>query len=526
MPRARRLLLLILIIPLLTILTLLTLRTAPLPPDIESELSPAVRGEPAGYDPKAKPIPLHKPPLPEKPPPITDNFPLASHAKSPSDLPPIPAWNVPPRTHYKHATPLFIGFTRNWRLLQQTVVSYIVAGWPPSDIYVVENTGVMHSNADAKLTLQNPFFLDHGRLKRVLGVNVVVTPTLLTFAQLQNFYVWTALERGWVWYWWAHMDTVVVSDEEWDPASDKKEDDKKDESGVSKDDAKKAEPPKQKDEGGYKSLYLRAIAALEETLDLDWGDLATRWFAYDRLALVKTKTFVDVGGWDTMIPFYMTDCDMHERLWMRGYRIEDAQAGRVWDVAGTLEDLGVLYLRGEVPAPKEEEDAKKKDDEKKKEEKEKRDLLPDLNDYLSNRSSKPAKPSRNSPAYKALIQKLDDLQHKKNDNAAGRNTWQASQKGGQGEPFYRDSDGFERGVWMWMDFGRKVFEEKWGRGPCDIRDAGLKEEDQWHVVLDWEKEEVQRQYWRDKEREGKEKEKAEKEKGKKEKEEEKKKEEG
>ena len=373
---------------------------------------------------------------------------------------------------------------------------------------------MMHSNANAQLTLQNPFYLDHGRLKRVLGVNVVVTPTLLTFAQLQNFYVWYSLEKGWEWYWWAHMDTVVVSDEEWDPSSDDNNDDKKDDGqkkddeGVPKEDAKKEpkkDPPKKKDEG-YKSLYLRAISALEETLDPGWGDLATRWFAYDRLALVKTKTFVDVGGWDTMIPFYMTDCDMHERLWMRGYRIEDAQAGRVWDVAGTLEDLGVLYLRGEISKEDEKKEKEEGDGEKKKEEK--RDLVPNLNEYLPNRSKNP-KPSRNSPAYKDLIAKLDDLQHKKNDNAAGRNTWQASQKGGQGEPFYRDSDGFERGVWMWMDFGRKVFEEKWGRGPCDIRDAGLKEEDQWHVVLDWEKEEVQRQYWRDKEREAKEKEKEE-----------------
>ena len=75
------------------------------------------------------------------------------------------------------------------------------------------------------------------------------------------------------------MDTVVLSDEEWN-----------------------GEP--------YKSLYMRAVDALRETLDPAWGPLATWWFAYDRLALVRTQAFVDVGGWDTMIPFYMTDCDM------------------------------------------------------------------------------------------------------------------------------------------------------------------------------------------------------------------------
>ncbi len=43
-------------------------------------------------------------------------------------------------------TPLFIGFTTNWLMLQQAIVSYIAAGWPPSQIYVMENTGVMDSN--------------------------------------------------------------------------------------------------------------------------------------------------------------------------------------------------------------------------------------------------------------------------------------------------------------------------------------------------------------------------------------------
>jgi hypothetical protein len=87
----------------------------------------------------------------------------------------------PPNPHVKENTPLFIGFTRNWRLIQQVVVSYITSGWPAEDIYVVENTGVMDSDALGLLPLQNPFFLNHTRLQ-MLGVNVLVTPTLLTFA--------------------------------------------------------------------------------------------------------------------------------------------------------------------------------------------------------------------------------------------------------------------------------------------------------------------------------------------------------
>lgn len=404
-------------------------------------------------------------PEPVKPPPIVDNFPLAAKAQSPSDLPAIPTWNRPPSPHVNESTPLFIGFTRNWRLLQQVVVSYITAGWPPEDIYVVENTGVMKSNRDGLLTLQNPFYLDHHRLTKILGVNVIQTPTLFTFAQLQNFYTFTALEYNWTHYFWAHMDTVAVSDEEWD-----------------------GQP--------WKPLYTRALDALRETLDPAWGSLATRWFAYDHLALVRTQAFVDVGGWDMMITFYLTDCDMHERLWMKGFRIEEAKAGKIWDVASAMDDLEMLYHRGgdNIGVGK-------------------RDRYITVNTTTESAASTPEQkeviPSeengieRSSVMYHAVLRQLDTMQHEKGANKGGRNTWQARQGGGQGEPFYRDPEGFEMSLGWLMDFGRKVFFEKWGRDRCDLRDSGLVEGDAWRVVLDWEKPEVQKKYWKEKEREEK-----------------------
>lgn len=393
------------------------------------------------------PKPIYKP-ASEKPPEIKDNFLKAANAKTSSDLPKIPDWNRPPKPHVSEKTPLFIGFTRNWRLLQQVVVSYITAGWPPEDIYVVENTGVMNSNRDGKLTLQNPFFLDHKRLIKILGINVLVTPTLLTFAQLQNFYTYTAVQKQWDQYFWAHMDTVMVSDEEWETDSYRGHN----------------------QEHQYVSAYLRALEVLRESMGPSYGPtgpLATRWFSYDRLALVRTQAFVDVGGWDPLIPFYMTDCDMHERLWMNNMSIEGAEAGKVWDLDTALDDLEILYHRGPL-----EETSK-------------------------------GKPGKNSPKYQEILHKLDEMQNAKGSREGGRNTWQASQRGGQGEPFYRDSEGFEKGIRMTMEFGRSVFEEKWGRGPCNLRDVGMVDSDAWRVVKEWENPEVQKQARKDAERQAK-----------------------
>ena len=390
--------------------------------------------------PPPKPTPLYKP-KPEPRPDIVDNFPSAATATSPSDLPPIPPWNKPPEPHIEEKTPLFIGFTRNWRLLQQVVVSYITAGWPPEDIYVVDNSGVMYSNQNGLLSLQNPFYLDHKRLTTVLGIKVLTTPTLLTFAQLQNFFTFTSVEKGWEHYFWAHMDSPAVSDEEYE-----------------------------EEELGYRSLYRRAITVMKETMRPDYGPLAARWFAYDRLTLVRTKAYVDAGGWDNLIPYYMGDCDMHERLWMKKFIIEDAQAGLVYDVASSVDDLEMLYRRGP-------QKIKGKDE-------------------VDPPPAEPAGPvtkpdGRNSPEYHELLKKLDEMQRSKNDDRAGRNTWQSRQQGGEGEPFHQDGAGFEQGIAMTMNFGRDVFEAKWGRGECNLRVAGLSESDAWRLIPNWEKEEVQ-----------------------------------
>ncbi|KAL5318330.1 hypothetical protein ACEPPN_013389 [Leptodophora sp. 'Broadleaf-Isolate-01'] len=464
------------------------------------------------------------------PDPIIDNFPLAAAAQSAKELPPIPSWNRPPAKHVRENTPLFIGFTRNWRLLQQVVVSYITAGWPPEDIYVVENTGVMDSNAKSLLSLQNPFFLNHTRL-HLLGVNILVTPTLLSFSQLQNYYIWHSIERDWKHFFWGHMDIVALSFEnlyenEQEPSSDVV-------------DAKH-------DYSDFKSLYSMCVDELREATknettgeEKNW---AMRFFYYDKLALVNVAAFVGIGAWDTQIPFYGTDCDMHARLNMAGLEIKEVPAGWLIDVGSSLDDLYTLYRKVDSPpasfidpqilekkikdaaeaeklAEVEAADEAAKNKPGAEDEKTSRsaDPLPEPNqevkagpveekskerkrdnskeawfEYLtgSDPSSKPTKwrspdDAVNSTSFALLRETLEAMQHSKATSSHGRNMWQARQRGGEGDPFYRDSAGFERGIKMAIEHGRGVFAEKWGHRDCDIWELGLRPEDAWRVEHDW-----------------------------------------
>ncbi|KIW00667.1 uncharacterized protein PV09_07854 [Verruconis gallopava] len=374
--------------------------------------------------------------------PIVDNFPLASAAKTRSDLPPIPSWNLPPDPHVPEKTPILIGFTRNWLLLQQAVLSYITAGWPPEDIYVVENTGTMNSNKLGRLSLQNPFYLNYDRLTKVFGVNVISTPTYLTFSQLQNFYLHLAIENEWDYYFWGHMDVIAVSEEDYkDPAT-----------------------------GKYESLYMRSVQDLRKTVNEYGrrGRWAIRFYAYDRMALVNRYAFEEVGGWDTQIPYYGSDCDMHERLSMAGFKQEDARNGLVYDIGTPLDDVSVLFRRT-APSPADAPEAGKDE------------MRRDFSVQRWGREDTLA-----SPAWKALTDRLHGMQHAKNHDARGRNTWQSRQTGGQGEPYYKDPDGFEQAILMTIEFGRNLMAEKWGHRGCNLRAAGLGKGDEWRVRHDWE----------------------------------------
>ncbi|KAF7881796.1 uncharacterized protein EAF02_006484 [Botrytis sinoallii] len=85
-----------------------------------------------------------------------------------------------------------------------------------------------------------------------------------------------------------------------------------------------------------------------------------------------------------------------------------------------------------------------------------------------------------SSAYFQLLQVVNDMVGAKySQGGDGRNTWQHQQSGGQGEPYYRNADGFEKAVQMTITLGRGVYLEKWGTLECGLIKSGVTMDDEW-----------------------------------------------
>ncbi|KAI0200545.1 hypothetical protein F4808DRAFT_154445 [Astrocystis sublimbata] len=393
----------------------------------------------------------HYKPNAERYPPLDDHFPWLTKSGNP---PPVPEHHLPPSPHVDEATPILIGFTRNWPLLLQCVSSYIAAGWPPSDIYVVENTGTFGANQRHELTLQNPFFLNHTALHQ-LGVNVIITPTLLNFAQLQNFYLHTALMRQWRNFFWAHQDSIVFSDE----------------------DVKKKDRDHDWDHDPFATLYERSIGLMRYLNGPEMPPWATHYFAYDLFTLINRDAYLDVGAWDTHIPFYAADCDMYLRLHWAGYWQPQSEAGLVYDVGLPLKDIGALFripgshaaFAGDPVFRPSEQKRPHREAELKREQ--------DMYSWVE----------REGESFQHLVEVAERMQATKwAGEGIRRNTWQGRQMGGQGEPYYRDIDGFASGVEAMTDAGRRVFADKWGHRGCDLLELGIQGTDAWRLERDWD----------------------------------------
>ncbi|KAH8163899.1 hypothetical protein CIB48_g4339 [Xylaria polymorpha] len=465
--------------------------------------------------------PKYKPTSTLAVPSVTDPFPLL--ATSTATPPPIPVYNVPkPGLHrdygLSYMPPLFIGFTRQWPMLLQCVVSYLTAGWPPESIYVVENTGVQNSNTDGKLSLQNPFYLNHTTLTR-LGVNVLQTPVLLTFSQMQNFFISTATSRQWPYYFYSHQDVLVMSFE--DGADTIKR--PGDREWFFYDDQEKSDilRPAAAGQKGYRTIYENCLRELNHTLENEkrW---AFRWFQYDHLTLVNRGALDAVGGWDSLMPYYGSDCDMNARLEMDGWTMRHRRVGIINDVSTVLEDLAALYRDPKVvptfvdPNPIPKEELEKVEQAQENEETDKDELTQEGEETkpAEQHSEKPAKTPTEKPEekstekrdgesskgaggsgisqamdyFRTLLKVADDMgQYKYRSDNTARNSWQGSQHGGVGEPYYYNADGFGKSFWILAEAGREVFRQKWGHRGCDlVEETALKLEDQWRVKNDWE----------------------------------------
>ncbi|KAK8038770.1 hypothetical protein PG993_007181 [Apiospora rasikravindrae] len=413
---------------------------------------PGAAAKPEGQTPMSDEIPPYKKlykPEPQKFEAIQEPFPWLTHNNK---MPPVLDNNLPPEPHVPEPTPLFIGFTRNWPMLLQCVSSYIAAGWPPADIYIVENTGTFRSNKEQELTLQNPFYMNHTQLD-ILGVHILQTPTLLSFAQLQNYFLHTALQRGWPHFFWSHQDVLVFSDEE----------------------VRKKDRDHDHEQDPYATLYERAVGLMRYLGGDDKPPWATHFFAYDHLTLVNRDAYIDVGAWDTHIPFYASDCDMYLRLHWAGYWQPQSEAGLIFDVSAPLDDVGALFRfpgihatfaggkTGLDPAHAMYEAEVERE----------RDLA--------------AWVDREGETFQHLVHIAQRMQEAKwADQGVFRNTWQARQRGGHEEPFYRDPDGFSAGLDTMIEAGRRVFADKWGHRGCDLLDLGVEAEDAWRLERDWD----------------------------------------
>ena len=105
----------------------------------------------------------------------------------------------------------------------------------------------------------------------------------------------------------------------------------------------------------------------------------------------------------------------------------------------------------------------------------------------SNLKSKQSLWTEDKPASETYHHPLDVLDQMQNaKNSGDRNTWQARQSSSQGDPFYRDSAGFEKGIQMTIEHGRAMYREKWGDRDCDIYHVGYRADDAWRVEHDRE----------------------------------------
>ena len=134
---------------------------------------------------------------------------------------------------------------------------------------------------------------------------------------------------------------------------------------------------------------------------------------------------------------------MYERMHLANMSTASCNAGPVYDVGTTFPDLSVLYRRGG---------------------------------------------RRNDSSYHEIKEELERMMRLKGESEGGRNGWQTRQRGGQGEMYWRDQDGFQEALDVQVEAGKEVYRRKWGVAGCvDFKPHGLRVGGEW-TVLEYEPE--------------------------------------
>ena len=252
----------------------------------------------------------------------------------------------------------------------------------------------------------------------------------------------TALERNWEDYFWTHQDLLVFSYENQTATTPDEE---------------------------YTSLHARALSVLRYMRQPGAPAWAHHFFAYDHLTLVHRDALLEIGGWDTHIPFYATDCDLYNRLTWAGYWQGEAEVGLILDVSSVLDDIGALFRLPGAHASFEGDPG---------DESETR--------YAARERRKSVERAGETWEHLVAVGRRMEAD-KLTEDGVYRNTWQGKQTGGRGEPFYRDPEGFDTGVHMLVDTGRRLYAEKWGHRGCEINTA-VRHDDAWRLERDWDPE--------------------------------------
>ena len=159
-----------------------------------------------------------------------------------------------------------------------------------------------------------------------------------------------------------------------------------------------------------------------------------------------------VGGYDSWIPYYISECGINSKLAMDGWIMKHRRVGFINDVSTVLTDLGAFYRIPTItpnftdPSPlTPDKEAKIREKAKELEEKKKAELGTKKNEgdrkaTSDRRNSTPKDPL----SYFCKLNKvaLDMTRHKYRDGDMQRNRWQASQRGGLREPYYYDALSF------------------------------------------------------------------------------------